>query len=231
MSLEQWREHTEWPLVGLAALFLAVYAWQVIGDVHGTLSSTMDWTLNIIWGFFVIDYVISLSLARSWRWFWTHLPDLAVVILPILRPLRLLRLVTLLRALQRSVGAALRGRIAIYALGSVTLLVFVGALAILDAERGQAEATIQSFPDALWWAAVTITTVGYGDLSPATPTGRLIAVALMVGGIALIGVVTGTLASWIVSRVAQEDETNQVATRHQIDALEKKIDALIEQGK
>jgi len=63
-----------------------------------------------------------------------------------------------------------------------------------------------------------LTTVGYGDESPVTGEGRLIAVLLMIGGIGLVGTVTATLASWIVQRVAQEDNQYQVATAAQIKA-------------
>ncbi|EME62530.1 ion transport protein, partial [Rhodococcus ruber BKS 20-38] len=123
-----------------------------------------------------------------------------------LRPLRLLRLVTLLGVVHRSVGTALRGRVIVYASGSTALLLVVSSLAMLDAERTAPDATITTYPDALWWSAVTVTTVGYGDFAPVTATGRLIAVALMIAGIALLGVVTATLASWLVERVGEQDE-------------------------
>ena len=71
----------------------------------------------------------------------------------------------------------------------------------------------------MWWACTTITTVGYGDFEPITPLGRLIAVLLMVGGIALIGMVTATVATWIIQRVAEQDSAHQAATAAQIDEL------------
>jgi len=74
-------------------------------------------------------------------------------------------------------------------------------VAVLDAERDSPEANITSFPDALWWAATTVTTVGYGDRFPTTGEGRWVAVGLMLAGIALLGVVTAALASWFVERL------------------------------
>jgi voltage-gated potassium channel len=103
------------------------------------------------------------------------------------------------------------------------LLVFVAALAVLDAERSAPGATITTFGNALWWAFVTITTVGYGDFTPITITGRLIAGALMLGGVALLGIVTATLASWIVERVAVKEEDAQAATRGEIRALAQQV--------
>ena len=71
------------------------------------------------------------------RWFFRHLLDLAVVALPFLRPLRLLRLLVLVGALQRAIGGAIRGRVVIYTAFSVVLLIYVASLAILDTERSQ----------------------------------------------------------------------------------------------
>jgi len=107
----------------------------------------------------------------------------------VLRPLRLLRLVKLLSILQLAAVSTLRGRIVLYAAGSSVLFVTVAALAIFDVERNAPGATITSFGDALWCAVVTITTVGYGDMSPVTLPGRFIAVGMMVAGIALLGTV------------------------------------------
>jgi voltage-gated potassium channel len=82
-----------------------------------------------------------------------------------------------------------------YVAGSAVLLVFVGSLAVLDVEQNAPDAKILSFGDAAWWAITTITTVGYGDLFPVTPIGRLVAAALMMSGIAVLGVVTASIAS------------------------------------
>jgi voltage-gated potassium channel len=150
------------------------------------------------------------------RYVLRHLHDLAVIVLPLLRPLPLL---TVIGALHRRAGATLRGRVAIYVAGSTTVLAVVGALAMLDAERDVPESNIITSGDALLWAVTTITTVGYGDRYPTTTTGRLIAFGLMIAGIALLGVVTATLASWIVERVSAENAAEGAATAAQIDAL------------
>lgn len=75
---------------------------------------------------------------------------------------------------------------------------------------------------------MTITTVGYGDYVPVTAIGRVVAVGLMIGGIALIGVVTATLASWIVERVSLDTERTATATEAQVDALRGEIAELKE---
>ena len=155
------------------------------------------------WLVFAADYVVHLYLARErGRWFITHLFDLLVVFLPVLRPLRLLRLVTKLPVFQRSPGQAVRSGVGLYLIGATSLLIWMGSLAALDAERSSPGANITTVGDSVWWAFTTVSTVGYGDYFPVTGTGRVVAVGLMLGGVTLVGVVTATLASWIIDRIA-----------------------------
>lgn len=219
MTQQRWNQLLEWPLALAAVAFLVAYSWQVIGNLSGPDALIAEVVIWGTWGLFLVDYFVNLWLApERWRWFYTHLFDLAIVVLPILRPLRLLRLVTILAVLHRTAGAAFRGRVIIYVTGATTLLVWVAALAVLDAERGH-DGSIQTFGEGLWWAFVTVTTVGYGDYFPVTPTGQFVAVGVMIGGIALIGVVTATLASWIVEKVSATNEADRAATKAHIDEL------------
>jgi voltage-gated potassium channel len=63
-----------------------------------------------------------------------------------------------------------------------------------------------AFGDAVWWTFATLTTVGYGDVTPVTPLGRLIAVGVMMIGMALLAAVTGTFASWLLQAFARGDD-------------------------
>lgn len=219
--MQAWEKRTEWPLAGAAVLFLGAYAWPILQPALGSpwvdLCRGVTW---VVWIAFGLDYVVRLTLAPDRkRWFLHHILDLVIIALPLLRPLRLLRLVVLLRALNRTAAGGLRGRVAVYVAGGSVLLAFVAALAVLEAERGHTGSNIVDFKDALWWACTTMTTVGYGDRYPVTETGRLVGVLLMVGGIALLGTVTATFASWLVQAV--EDEGDREAT--DIEALRMEI--------
>jgi voltage-gated potassium channel len=223
-AYEAWNRAMEWPLIVVALIFGIGYAYQVLAEPVGWEQLACQVLAVVCWLIFVVDY-----LARLWltvdrpRWFARNMLSLLVVALPVLRPLRLVRLLTLLTVFQRAAGTALRGRVVLYVAATTTLLVFVSSLAVFDAERYAPGALIQSYGDALWWACVTVTTVGYGDMYPVTLEGRCIAVAMMVCGIALIGSVTATIASWLVDRVAEREEAE---TTSQVEALSAQVTRL-----
>lgn len=225
MTLQQWERVTSVPLMTAALTFLAAYAIPILrpglDDQLLFLFSVVTW---VTWALFTLDYLARFTFAADRKqYFRRHVLDLVIIALPLLRPLRLLRLVSLLNVLNRRAAASLRGRLVVYALGGAALLAFCGSLAVLDAERENAEANITSFADASWWAISTMTTVGYGDRYPTTGTGRIAAVALMLGGIAVLGVVTATLASWLVEQVAASEEEQTVALRAEIQRLEAEV--------
>ncbi|HXO47907.1 MAG TPA: ion channel [Mycobacterium sp.] len=226
-KLQRWERHAEWPLAVAAVLFLVLFSRQVLAQPQGReghIVWAVDWA---IWGLFVVDYVVRLCLADNrWHWFLRHLLDFAIVTLPLLRPLRLLRLLVLIEVLQKAIGDAFRGRIVVYTVSGVVLLIYTSSLAVFDKERYLHGATINSFGKALWWSITTVTTVGYGDVYPVTNTGRVIAVLLMIGGISLVGVVTAALASWIIERVTEEGSLMQAATVAHIEELRNEIRAL-----
>jgi voltage-gated potassium channel len=223
-ELTRWEHRAEWPLAAIAVVFLVAYSVEVLAQPTGAAQTALDVVTYASWAAFAIDYLVRLSLAadRS-RWFFHHLLDLAIVVLPFVRPLRLLRLVVLVGALQKAVGNAIRGRVVMYTVVGAVLLVYVASLAVLEAERGAAEAHITDFGEALWWSMTTITTVGYGDLYPVTGTGRIIAALLMIGGISLVGTITATIASWIVQRVADDDNTATELNTEAVEELRNEI--------
>jgi voltage-gated potassium channel len=230
VKLQRWERHAEWPLAAAALLFLGLFSEQVLARPQGHEAHVLWIVRWAIWGLFVLDYVVRLCLASDrWRWFLHHLLDFAIVALPLLRPLRLLRLLVLIEVLQKAVGDAFRGRIVVYTVSGVLLLIYTASLAVFDEERDQHGATINSFGKAIWWSITTVTTVGYGDVYPVTDAGRIIAVLLMIGGISLVGVVTAALASWIIQSVAEEESVNQAATAAHIEELRSEIRELGQQ--
>jgi voltage-gated potassium channel len=230
-SVRQWEHRTEWPLAALAVVFLANYT-AIVLDEHlpqpwHNVAKSVDYT---IWALFLVDYLVRLALATDrGRYWYTHIADLAIIALPVLRPLRLLRVVMLLRILNRRAVNSLRERMLIYLVGSALVLVYCAALTILEAERHAPGANITTLGEAIWWAIATFCTVGYGDRFPVTTEGRAVATGLMVGGLILVGVLTASFASYLIERVRQIDEELQGATRRDVAVLRQDIARLQEQ--
>lgn len=207
MTYERWTRLSEWPLAVAALVFFGIYAWLVIGQPPLVLAVAIEVLLVLIWVVFAVDYLVRLSLAKPRvRWFVRHLHLLAIVIMPFFRPLYLIRLVSLVGILSKA--SAFRGQVTMYLVTTSSLLILIASVAILDVEQDAPDALITTFGDAIWWAFVTITTVGYGDLYPVTTAGRIVAGGLMIAGIALLGSVTATFASWFIERVATSDDAD-----------------------
>jgi voltage-gated potassium channel len=205
--VQRYESMVEIPLLFLAASFLVAYAWPVLDEGLSRDLRTGLWALSwMVWAVFVIDYGIRVSLAGSDRrdYVLGHWYDVPLIVLPMLRPLRVLRLLAFARMLNRSATGGLIERAAVYVAGVAVVAVGLGSVAILDAEQNAPGANITTFGDAMWWACTTVATVGYGDRYPVTTEGRLIAVALMVVGIGVVGAITASVATWMVSQVQNQ---------------------------
>lgn len=223
MNSQRWRSITTVPLLAAGLLFLITYSWQVIGHLDGPARAISQFIFWGTWVLFALNYVVSLCLAsRRGHWFLTHLHELAFVLLPALRPLML---VTLLGLFHRAADRALRGRFIIYATASALIVTYMGALTVLDVERRAPGAEITGFGEAIWWAVTTV--IGVGELSTVTWTGRAIAVGLMLTGMALVGAITASLASWLVDETDDEDdEERERITRQKVASLHDEVRVL-----
>ncbi|MDQ0895493.1 potassium channel family protein [Agromyces ramosus] len=203
----RWEAGTTVPLVVLGIAFIVAYSVMVlVPDLPGGTTGGIWTVLVATWVAFLIDIVVRIVLTpRGLRWdFVRHnMIDVLSVIVPLFRAFRVLRLLGEVPYLQRRSGEAVRTRIVIYAASYAVLFVYFIALATLDAERDAPDATITTFGDSVWWAIVTIATVGYGDTYPVTPAGRAYAVMLMVGGVAIIGTASATIISLINERIGR----------------------------
>ena len=210
-QLTAWERATNTPLFLLALMFLAAYAVPILNPDLPQWGQRVAWLVNLaVWVLFAVDYVLRLYLAgkgNRLRFVYTHPLDLIMVLIPLARPLRLVRMVlVLIEAFSRHARTSLRTKASVYISGVTMMILLVSSLAVLEAERGQNGAQITTFSDAVWWSIVTASTVGYGDLVPQTTTGRVISAVLMFAAIGLVGLVSGSLASWFVDRVGAKDE-------------------------
>ncbi|MFI8216601.1 potassium channel family protein [Streptomyces sp. NPDC085932] len=214
----RWEQRTQRPLFALALAFAVAYAVPIVRPDAGRevveVCTAVEW---VVWGAFALDYLVRLALAeRRLPFVRAHWLDLAAVLLPLLQPLRLLRLVSTLLLVGQRARMASQIRLTTYVAGSVVGLLMFGSLAVLSVERDSPDGNIRTLGDAVWWSFTTMTTVGYGDHAPTTGLGRMLAVGLMLSGIALLGVVTANIAAWFIARFEKDD----VEERRQTQAIQ-----------
>jgi voltage-gated potassium channel len=217
-SLRRFSSLVDPVMIGLAVLWLPVLLVPLVTQLHGWVSFSFAAVDYFVWAAFAIEFGVKLHLAVGKNDFLRdHLLDLAMVAVPILRPLRLARLLRVMR-LERVItvlGVALHRARKLFAhhglrfvLLAVTAIVFVAAgLELLFEQRSAGPSAIHNFGDAIWWAVVTVTTVGYGDKVPLTGGGKWVATVLMFTGIGLVGTLTATIASFFV----QEQHSTEMA--------------------
>jgi voltage-gated potassium channel len=166
---------------------------------------------------------------RGWLDFIGSLP------FPLFRLARILRMIRTYRPMRRIGGRGIWRRIGADRAGSALLtavfltiiVVQYASMAILWVEGDNEKANIHTGSDAVWWAYVTITTVGYGDRYPVTNAGRVVGVLLLSSGVGLFAVITGFLANAFLSRKQDlKSETQPDALSNRLSQLESRIEAL-----
>jgi voltage-gated potassium channel len=211
----------------LSLIFLPLLLGPLLADMSTESIRAFEIAGAVVWLAFALEYAALLYLAPDRREMAkTHKLDLVIVVLPFLRPLAFLRLLRLTTAAS-GIGRALRtlrrigGRPGLKPYFAITLAsILIGAAMTLAFEYDQPGSTIDSYTDALWWAFVTCTTVGYGDLAPVTGGGRIIATALMLIGIAGLGLLTASIAAAFVD----DDDDDEFATiKQQLDRIERQL--------
>lgn len=204
----------------LAVVNTVLLLLPVLSEVNDQVLRTINLALALL---FLLDFFVRLSRAESRlhyffiRFGWADL--LSAMPFPIFQLLRLPRIVrssNLLRQLGgRKTWQELAGNRASGALFSTLLLglllVQIASMLIVSVESGAPTANIKTGGDAIWWAYVTITTIGYGDLYPVTPTGRWLGVLVMSVGVGLFGVLTGFLANAFLGRPQEQREEELVS--------------------
>lgn len=218
--LATWRRRTDTPLLLLAVGSLPLLLLEVVSDRLTKTDQSFVTAINVlIFIAFAIDYLVELSVTKNratyvrTQWasllivvsqFLALLPALGF--LGILRGMRALRIVSLVvRILGISSASKEQGRTffhekaASVAFGLAGFTLITSAVAFTLAEDVGDGRRVNSFFDALWWSAATITTVGYGDIYPVTAAGRIIAVFTMLVGISTLAVVTARIAQFLIS--------------------------------
>lgn len=215
---------------GLLDFVITILSIYVLGALALDTFTVLDEEVSKLIGYF--DYLICavfffefwyrlFTAENKWqylKWGWVDLIS-AIPMIDAFRTARLVKLVRIIRIIKayRSVQQLLtylfhnrvKGTFASAILTAVLMLIF-SAIAILKVET-LPESNIKTAEDAIWWAFVTITTVGYGDKYPITSEGRIVAAILMTVGVGLFGTFTAYISSWFVQGNQPQKESDSQA--------------------
>lgn len=234
-----WGKVFEWPMLVVALSILVEWYLDASGKLPRYISNYTDWA---IWLFFLLETcLLTLMVDRKFRYLKHNWMNLVIIIsgIPIflastpyagiLRALRALLMTSLLVHMSKNAQIILSRN----HLGTT---LFVAAIIILMAGiliAGLDPAITSPF-EGIWWAWVTVTTVGYGDIVPTSVPGKVFASLLMLLGLGLFSLLTASISAFFISRqesgmMQQEEQTQQLIHRleKKLDALEHKVDKLM----
>ena len=189
-------------------------------DKYKTEFEILDWTFLIL---FTAEYILRIYTAPDKKAFifsFFGIVDLlailpSLVLIPgfrVLRVLRFLRIFRIFKATRfilavdrmiEALGEVKRELLALVILSS--LFVYLAACGIYFFERTEQPEDFGSIPDAMWWAIVTLTTIGYGDVYPVTPGGKVFTALVALVGVGLIAIPSGLLASVLTEARVEEE--------------------------
>lgn len=227
---EQWCRRAEWPMVGLAVAFLVVLLLPLSVSLTAEESSVLRSLDIAIWAAFAAEYAIRLYLVPDRiNWIRTHLLDLVVVIVPFLRPLRLIRVIALLLSTGRRASALVISQVLLAVAGLALIIMCVGAVVVYHYERTARGSGIHSLGGAFWWAFTTVSTVGANTEAPVTTIGRVVAGVLVFTGLGVVGCITAAVAAAFVNAVRGRPMHEQITEAHDHQReLGAKVDLLTE---
>ncbi|WP_271000505.1 potassium channel family protein [Listeria seeligeri] len=201
---------------------------------HNSFTFILNW---VIWVIFTLDYVVRFYRAdRKWHYVKTH-PFQLIAIIPFYGGFRAARIASFVHLLSIT-AMGKRYIIPIYNFFRSNglnrfLMIFILLVIIIPVPMVFIEPEINNYPDALWWAIVTATTVGYGDIIPVTPIGRILATIMMLFGIAFIGMITSTITNFFRAKKTVSTSTQRTSKITQLIAetpdLTKEEIAIVEQ--
>jgi voltage-gated potassium channel len=217
-------------ILALVATFVVVL--QFSRNITGMQLVYLNRVDNIIYFIFVFDFILRWVLSKDKKAFIkNHYVDLIALLpfhfftnSPYGSVLKLMRVITYAMRLIHNIKDVLYTNGFIYSLGSATIITIIGSFAIYFFEK-DTSTTIKSYGDAFWWSIVTVTTVGYGDISPTTTAGRIIAAVLMLSGIGFLSMLTSTVSTYFIMKTNEKKkETIMDEKRVMLDISELNVE-------
>lgn len=226
-------------MLGLCIYAIAALAVHALVPLDPSTVEILDTADVAVCALFLVDFCVSFAKAPDrwcymYTWGWVDLLSSVPAVSALrwgraARIARILRVLRGVRATKLLAGALLERRaqsVVLAALMISILLVVFASVAVLQFETGP-DANIKDGYDAIWWAFVTITTVGYGDRYPVTAEGRIVAVMLMTAGVGLFGTFSGFVASWFLTPKAGEERSEIAELQGEIRQLREEVRSFV----
>lgn len=229
VSARHWARRLEWPMVGVALWIVLQWYLEETGALSYAVSRIADW---LVWLAFLLETLLLTALVQRKRaylignwlnlliitagfpWFWQFAP-----LIGLLRSVRLVLVLALLLRMSKSA----RKLLSQHKLGT-TLIVAFFTMLLSGIIMSRIDPSIGDAWDGMWWAWVTMATVGYGDVVPHTGTGRLFASLVVLFGVVLISLLTANLAAFFIGSDVEKMEQEE----KEADRLLKEISARLE---
>ena len=227
-------------MLALSLFAVVALAVTTFAKLSADTRAVLEYADTAVCLLFFLDFAVTLKRSKNrgrylLTWGWLDLLS-SVPAVDALRWGRAARVVRILRVLRGIKATKILSEFILYrraqsaflaALLVSILLLVLSASAILQFETSP-EANIRTPEDAVWWAVVTITTVGYGDKFPLSTEGRLIAALLMTAGVGLFGTFSGFVAAWFLAAPGVHAQETAAIQRleEQIEALRAQIERL-----
>jgi voltage-gated potassium channel len=193
---------TRYPMTVLGIAWLVITIIILTASANGSVSTVLVGALFVAWTVMLVEYLVRLVVCPDRRAYlkrrWV---EPATVLVPPLQGWHLFgieEMCLLLHEGELRVEAVLKHHSLFRVLIAAFATLLLGAWLVLLFDEHAKGSLLHSYPDALWWAIVTVTTVGYGDRYPVSLGARVVAIVLMLVGIGLIGVLTATVASMFI---------------------------------
>ncbi len=236
--LARWEAAVDWPMLVLA---LGSIPLLVFESFIPSAAALLNWAIS---GVFAVELGVRMVLHGPGRAEyavrrWYDFAIVALTLIPALMPLRALRSARALKVLKilrlmafadrgwhtaKRIWAGTSGR---YVLAAAIALIAASAVGVWVFEDGGG-GDIDSPGETIWWAIVTMTTVGYGDISPTTGGGKAVAIVLMLAGITVFGVITANLAAWFTANKEEADTEDLTEQISELTAAVERLSAQLE---
>ncbi len=236
-SARHWARRLEWPMVAVALWIVLQWYLEETGALAHAIARVADW---LVWLAFLLETVVLTAQVRDKRrylfgnwlnlliitagfpYFWQFAP-----LIGLLRSVRLVLVVALLLRMSRSA----RKLLSQHKLGA-TLIVAFCTMVLSGIIMSRVDPSIGDVWDGMWWAWVTMATVGYGDVVPHTGAGRLFASLVVLFGVVLLSLLTANLAAFFIGsdvEKIEEEERESDRLLHDISARLERVERLLQE--